>query len=166
MIKFMAQKGSGLMEVLVAMVILSIAILGFAALQMRAVNATDEALKRSDAIVILNGLAEKIRLNSSANYTVTIPSTVPACVASKNCSANNQALADLYNQSQIASAKGIQLGITNCPNTSTNQTRLCLLAAWNTTNPTIASGTTADNCIDSTTGKYISGSDCLLMEAY
>lgn len=37
-----AQKGVGMMEVLVAMVILSIAILGFVALQVRATAATDE----------------------------------------------------------------------------------------------------------------------------
>lgn len=47
------------------MVILSIAILGFVALQVRATAATDEALNRSDALVILNGLAEKIRINTT-----------------------------------------------------------------------------------------------------
>ena len=75
----MAQKGVGMMEVLVAMVILSIAILGFVALQVRATAATDEALNRSDSLVILNGLAEKIRINSTGNYKASIPNSAPPC---------------------------------------------------------------------------------------
>ena len=55
-----AQKGVGMMEVLVSIVILSIAILGFVALQVRATVATEEAIKRSDALIMLNGLAEKM----------------------------------------------------------------------------------------------------------
>ncbi len=62
------QKGVGLMEVLVAMLILAIAILGYAALQVRATTATEESMKRSDALIILNGLAEKIRLNPNGDY--------------------------------------------------------------------------------------------------
>ena len=38
------QKGVGLMEVLVAMLILAIAILGYAALQVRATTATEESM--------------------------------------------------------------------------------------------------------------------------
>lgn len=162
----MAQKGVGMMEVLVAMVILSIAILGFVALQVRATAATDEALNRSDSLVILNGLAEKIRINSTGNYKASIPNSAPPCIASKNCSSDNQALADLYNQKQFADTKGISLAVTNCVNTSSQQTRLCLIAAWGVTTATIAADTVENRCLNSSDGKYALDSHCLVLEAY
>ena len=39
-----SQKGVGLIEVMVAVLILAVAVLGFSALQMQAVKATDESL--------------------------------------------------------------------------------------------------------------------------
>ena len=161
-----AQKGVGMMEVLVAMVILSIAILGFVALQVRATAATDEALNRSDALVILNGLAEKIRINTTGNYKAAVPTTVPTCVAAKNCNSDKQALADLYAQKQFADTKGISLGVADCANTSSAQTRLCLIAAWDSTTATIGAGTVSDRCLNSTDGKYAPDSHCLVLEAY
>ena len=158
-----AQKGVGMMEVLVAMVILSIAILGFVALQVRATAATDEAL---NALVILNGLAEKIRINTTGNYKAAVPTTVPTCVAAKNCNSDNQALADLYAQKQFADTKGISLGVADCANTSSAQTRLCLIAAWDSTTATIGAGTVSDRCLNSTDGKYAPDSHCLVLEAY
>lgn len=161
-----AQKGVGMMEVLVSMLILTVAILGFVAVQVQATVATQEALKRSDAIVILNGLAEKIRLNSSANYNVSIPTSAPACLATSTCTSANQVAVDLYNQQALATTKFIKLGVSSCPNTSTAQARICLIAAWNDTTPTIAATTSTNRCLNSTDGKYASKSNCLVLEAY
>ena len=44
-----SQKGIGLIEVLVALMLLAIAVLGFTAMQMTAVKATDERLMRTRA---------------------------------------------------------------------------------------------------------------------
>lgn len=159
------QTGVGMMEVLVAMVILSIAILGFVALQVRATAATDEALNRSDALVILNGLAEKIRINTTGNYKAVIPTDIPTCVATKNCNSNNQALADLYAQKQFADTKGIRLGVVDCVNTSNQQSRLCLIAAWDSTQAEIAATTNLNRCLNND-GKYAVNSHCLVLEAY
>ena len=163
---YKVQKGVGMMEVLVSMLILSIAILGFVALQVRATAATDEALNRSDALIILNGLAEKIRLNSAGNYKAIIPTTPPACVATKNCDRDNQALADLFDQNSVADAKGIRLGVTDCVGTSSEQARLCLIAAWDSTAITIAATTIDNRCLNSDDGKYAPDSHCLVLEAY
>jgi type IV pilus assembly protein PilV len=170
------QRGVGLVEVLVAMLILSLAILGFVALQVRATVATEEALKRSDALILLNGLAEKIRLNSSANYRVAVPQSLPACAATQNCSPDQQALLDLYQQQQIASSKLIQIGVSGCPNTSSQQNRLCLIAAWNQTQPIIAARNVPNRCLNDNgsnqdslandAGKYADNPDCLVLEAY
>lgn len=159
------QKGVGMMEVLVSIMILSVAILGFVALQVRATVATEEAIKRSDSLIILNGLAEKMRLNPTNAYKNTIPTSEPACVASQDCDATNQALADLYQYSQLSATKNIALGIIDCPNTSSNQTRLCIVAGWNDTQPVLAASGSTGGCLSSN-GRYVDDSDCLVLEAY
>lgn len=159
------QYGVGMMEVLVAIVILSIAILGFVTLQVRATVATEEAIKRSDALVILHGLAEKIRLNSTGDYSQAIPIVKTECTLDSSCTSDEQALADLYEQQQFAKTKNIELGVVDCPNTSANQNRICLIAAWNETGAEVAGDDEANECLNSN-GKYLSNSDCLVLEAY
>ena len=56
-----SQKGIGLIEVLVALMLLAIAVLGFTAMQMTAVKATDESLMRTRALTVLRGAAEMMR---------------------------------------------------------------------------------------------------------
>ena len=58
------QYGMGLVEVLVALLLLAVAVLGFSAMQMTAVKATDESLMRTRALAIMRGGAEAIRANS------------------------------------------------------------------------------------------------------
>ncbi|WP_298141805.1 type IV pilus modification protein PilV [uncultured Acinetobacter sp.] len=170
-----AQRGVGLIEVLVAMLILSVAILGFVALQVRATVATEEALKRSDALILLNGLAEKIRVNSSGNYRVSIPTALPSCATTQDCNVDQQAQLDLYQQQQVANSKTIQIGVDFCPNTSAQQQRLCLIAAWNETQPVIAARSVehrclndngSDNAVALDAGRYANDPDCLVLEAY
>lgn len=64
------QQGVGLMEVLVAIFLLAIGVLGFSALQIRAIDASQEAADRSMAMNIARDLAERIRINKTAlvNY--------------------------------------------------------------------------------------------------
>ena len=57
------QLGVGLMEVLVALLILSIGVMGFIALQYRAVEATAESSARIQAINLARDLAERMRVN-------------------------------------------------------------------------------------------------------
>lgn len=160
-----AQKGMGMMEVLVSIVILSVAILGFVALQVRATVATEEAIKRSDALIMLNGLAEKMRINPSSAYASAIPAALPSCIATKDCIASDQALADLYTYNTLAQTKSISLGVIGCPNTSSKQSRICIVAAWNETKPTLAATGNSVGCINSN-GRYIDDADCLVLEAY
>ena len=57
------QHGVGLVEVLVAMLVLAIGVLGFVALQYRAVEATSESSYRVQAINTARDLAERVRVN-------------------------------------------------------------------------------------------------------
>lgn len=63
------QQGVGMIEVLVALILLAIGVLGFTALQLRAVDATNEAFNRIQAMNIARDLAERIRINP---YALTV----------------------------------------------------------------------------------------------
>lgn len=63
------QHGVGLVEVLVAVLLLSVAVLGFSALQVRAVSATDESLVRTKSLTIVRNLAEVMRAYPDAYVT-------------------------------------------------------------------------------------------------
>ncbi|ENW99195.1 type IV pilus modification protein PilV [Acinetobacter sp. CIP 101934] len=163
------QAGVGLMEVLISMIILAIAILGYSALHIKATAATEESIKRSDALIILNGLAEKIRLNPNGDYKEAIPEDLPDC--SNGCDADDQALYDLKQYSDAALTKGIAVGVIDCLNTSESQKRLCLIAAWNDTEAITdakvsSEAETPENACLKTDGKYVDESNCLVLEAY
>lgn len=57
----MHEQGIGLVEVLVAVLLLSVAVLGFSALQVRAISATDESLVRTKSLTVVRNLAEMMR---------------------------------------------------------------------------------------------------------
>lgn len=63
------QIGVGLVEVLVALLLLSVAVLGFSALQVRAISATDESLVRTKSLTIVRNLAEVMRSYPEAYVT-------------------------------------------------------------------------------------------------
>lgn len=65
----MYQHGVGLVEVLVAVLLLSVAVLGFSALQMRAINATDESLVRTKSLTLVRNLSEIMRAYPNAYVT-------------------------------------------------------------------------------------------------
>ena len=67
----MYQHGVGLVEVLVAVLLLSVAVLGFSVLQMRAINATDESLVRTKSLTLVRNLAEVMRAYPEAYVTVS-----------------------------------------------------------------------------------------------
>ena len=90
-----SQRGVGLMEVLIAILILAIGVLGYSALQIRAVEATTEALNRSQAMLVLRGLAENVRANAGLvdpTNSVTAQSYYQAAIKANNTSTAAAAL--------------------------------------------------------------------------
>lgn len=65
----MHEQGIGLVEVLVAVLLLSVAVLGFSALQVRAISATDESLVRTKSLTVVRNLAEVMRAYPEAYVT-------------------------------------------------------------------------------------------------
>ena len=68
-----AQRGVALIEVLIAFLILSVGLVGFSALQVRAVKATQSSLQRNDAAMLANSILESMRANRAAATAAALP---------------------------------------------------------------------------------------------
>lgn len=171
-------KGVGMIEVLVALLLLAIGVLGYVALQVRAVEASSEALMRSQAIMLMRGIAESMRANSSGQgfypgkvrgYTAfTADSDMQTKCLNAACTPEQAAAFDAYEAARVANALGISLTMDSCPGVQATASvkRQCLFAAWGRTTIS-ATETAADysNCMSSS-GVYESAATCLMMEAY
>lgn len=166
------QQGVGLMEVLVAIFLLAIGVLGFSALQIRAIDASQEAADRSMAMNIARDLAERIRINKTAlvNYKDAInkKDTQLGCLGDKtnylpDCNAEKMAKYDAMEVITKADSIGHTIKIYNCVGSNLN----CIYVAWGRTNTqTNNIDTAGDKCIDNSTGTYLVDSQCLVMEAF
>lgn len=161
------QKGVGLVEILVALLILAIGVLGFVALQYRAVEATSEASSRIQAISIARDLAERIRVNRFAVTTYESEIKTPAnqkayktnCFTS-TCSETDFADFDVAQVTNRAASFGMTMNIMNCQGNNNN--RSCVYVAWGDSSATNGTGTG-----DCTNGNaYNPASTCVIMEAY
>lgn len=99
---YKGKHGFTLLEVMIALVIFSIGLLGLAGLQGLTVKSNQIAFSRTVATQLAYDLADRIRNNKTANYAVTIPATAPtSCVTSSaSCSPSELANYDLYEWSQ------------------------------------------------------------------
>lgn len=75
------QSGLSLLEVLVAIVILSLGLLGMAGLQAAGLRASHSATYRAQAAQLANDMAERIRANlgQATSYGLTLAATAPSC---------------------------------------------------------------------------------------
>lgn len=160
------QVGIGLIEVLVAILLLSVAVLGFSALQLRAISATDESLVRTQALSIIRGLAENMRANSQQidTYQTTINDPTKTIESCTKCTAEQIAI----NESRMAFEQlknyGISVKMMTCPGTANFSQIKCVVAAWKDTKP-LMDNSDEDACADNN-GVYKSGSSCIIVETY
>lgn len=174
------QKGVGLIEVLVALLILALGVLGFAALQLRAIDAAQEATEQTVAMNTARDLAERMRINRTALTTyrttinaptiddsklkctsVTKVSAVPATTKKELpiCNAEEIAEHDATEILQKAKGYGQRIAVAGCVGSAMN----CIYVAWGDTTFPSAN---ISQCVDTTTGAYIANSKCLVMEAF
>lgn len=176
------QQGVGLVEVLVALLLLAVAVLGFSAMQMTAIKATEESVMRTRAMTIMRGGAEVMRANPSGiaafkaalNGTPIVTGiTKDSCLtndatfnANKNCSIEELATRDALLMKSYAADNDLQIAMipNGCPGTQGNQERQCFIASWGDTK-TELSASDANACayLD---GTYKNGAECFIMEAY
>lgn len=94
------QKGITIIEVLVAMLILAVGLLGMASLQVRSVQDTGNSNLRSVAIYLANDMADRIRANNTAmaagNYNSVAGASLTAnCLTTTGCSSAAMANHDM-----------------------------------------------------------------------
>lgn len=183
------QRGVGLVEVLVAVLLLSVAVLGFSALQLRAISATDESLVRTQAMSVIRGLAENMRANAlqldTYQATINAPDTIEPTILVSSCAslANSCTAKQIaVKEAKVAVAKlkeyGVEVSMTTCPGTASVSTSeiKCIVAAWgdtkaqldqlaDPTDPNDEGNIDAQACADES-GIYKSGSSCIIVEAY
>ena len=160
------QRGMGMIEILVALLILAIGILGFIALQYRALEASAESTSRVQAITLARDLAERMRVNrnSLTVYNQQLQDVSIQIGFAKNCFQNNctdTELAD-FDVAQVvksASSFGMTMNMIACPKTNNRQ---CIYIAWGDTSAT--NGTGIGDCTQDTS--YNNNSTCVIMEAY
>lgn len=70
-----AQEGMTLIEVLVALLILTVGLLGAAAIQLNALKYTDSARMTSQASFIAYDMMDRIRANAAADYSIAPPAS-------------------------------------------------------------------------------------------
>lgn len=185
-----SQHGVGLIEVMVALLLLAVAILGFSAMQLSAIKATDESLVRTQSISTIKTLSESMRIlpNSSSTYRTevnkiyqsnrssenefnvgsycesvdTYNTTASNCTTS-NCSVEQVVKYSVASVLKAACAKEIALNIEKCPDTSGVNERQCIIASWNRTKPTMQEE--KYSCTNAK-GSYKPSASCFIMEAY
>ena len=97
------EQGFTLIEVLIALVVLAVGLLGMASLMTSSLQSSQGAYRRSQASVMAYDLVERMRVNrsqaiSSNDYTLAsgaADSTAPSC-NSAGCTPQQQAQMDLY----------------------------------------------------------------------
>lgn len=148
-----SQMGVGLIEVMVAILLLAIGILGFVALQVRAVEATSDTSQQMKAIVIARDLAERMRANPQAvrsgYYHNANTSTSAAALTAKN---------DLLDITKQTQENGMSLLVSGCP---TDAVRQCIYIAWD---KTAINFNNKEACYQN--NQYVSQASCTFLEAY
>ena len=160
-----AQTGVGLVEVMVALLLLAVAILGYSALQGQAIKSTNESFERSQSLVMMRNIAEKIHANPFAieTYETQINDMDSITAPTTQCGLDGGAVTTLCTPVQLAEAESykIKLDLQNydfqiqmhpCPNTggtgadaATNiMFSYCLISAWGDTTATIGSDDETD----------------------
>ncbi len=116
-LKYKRQAAFSLMEVLITILVVSIGLLGFAALQINALNSSIDTFSRSQAVLLLEDASARIRNNRAYTYTDKIEAnaytnnsadfftwcdieknSIPkaSCAAGSSCTYSKLAKEDIY----------------------------------------------------------------------
>ncbi|WP_434352611.1 type IV pilus modification protein PilV [Psychrobacter sp. HD31] len=172
-----SQYGVGLIEVLVALLLLAIAVLGYSALQMTAIKLTNESAKRTTANLIMQQLGQTVRANPSAIHVFSnqINQRSSASVAKPNqlcgfelsssgtsnlCTAQQLAAAEAYVITKKTQQTGLTIQMIPCP-TNQRQGVYCAIIAWQNTLAIVGEGLNA--CVNHK-GVYHPNTTCLIAE--
>ena len=174
-----AERGFGLVEVMVSVLLLAVGVLGFIGLQTVSIDASSDGLVKSNIITLMRDASDRIRFNPTeigtyktelAKLDEAFESSGTAAEPSKTCldstcTPEEQAELDSYQAANRAYQAGFRLQMETCPGTENNgiMETECLIGSWGDTSPTVGSDSDVD-CIDASSGTYFRAADCLIME--
>lgn len=166
------QEGVSMLEILIALLITTIGLLGFAGLQSRALMATEDTYQRTQATSIAQEMIERMRMNgitgetqsyafgavaaytNAANWSGTIPTK--SCYAS-SCSVDDMALYDIGEiRRLVAAANNLPSGsaiVATCKSSASADDSICAYVAWGST--------TASDCAAK---KDVSVNECVMVQ--
>lgn len=160
------QQGTTLVEVLVSVLLLAVAVIGFAALQVRALSTTNTAVYRAQAVGIAQELGEKVRANYSqlAGYRGANWDALPA----QDCQAIACTPAQLVSydirSSKILAAAALPNGKVAARPCASVNALMCIYVSWN---ETTTANTGVANACGANSGSYASlAAECVIMEVY
>lgn len=174
------QPGVGMIEVLVSLLILAIAVLGFVGLQLKAIQVAQESTIKTQAIHFMQSISESMRVNhrGKAQYAISLntyaltdskPSAIQNC-NSELCTANEFARFEAYDIAQQADNFGIGLAIATCPGIAMtiaeSLKRFCIFSIWAETKFAGSANALDYSACMTDSGSYVSSSNCLMMESY
>jgi type IV pilus assembly protein PilV len=92
--------GFTLIEVMIAVLVLSVGLLGLAAMQAFGLRNNQEAYMRSQATILAGDIMERMRANiqgvNAGHYNLGTPSAVAACLTTTGCTAQQLAQQDMF----------------------------------------------------------------------
>lgn len=151
-----AQRGVGMVEILIALLVMSVGLLGYAGLQLRALNSTEEAHYRTQAMALAQDLSERIAANPEAMAVYTTAGNwqqlnpVPGkpigwddCLLA-SCDPDPMAQNDIFQiswQSALLLPAG-QAFVEECPASEA----VCVTMTWNETTPATCAPP-GDDCV-------------------
>ncbi|GAF57639.1 type IV fimbrial biogenesis protein PilV [Psychrobacter sp. JCM 18902] len=160
--KLSYQRGVGLIEVLVAVLLLSIAVLGFSALQVRAISATDESVVRTKSLTIIRNLAEVMRAYPEAyvkNGTAPPFESILSTEFSDLTAAERAAVVSTIQA--VVSSSATDSVVISYVKTNSDDTKT-------TISKTVSVDATGENCLSTTTktvgGKIVPKQTCTINE--
>ncbi|MCO5785374.1 type IV pilus modification protein PilV [Pseudomonas sp. G11-1] len=163
MIDQSSQRGVGMLEVLIALLVLAVGVLGFAGLQMTALSKSDEANYRAAAVLIVQDAIERFELNPSKRESYLTSNwgagsaggTPPADCITSACDADAVASWDI---AQLAwqAANLLPAGRVMASNCEFNNQLICVIVSWDEQDPAA--------CMDNSGLLVDEGSRCFVME--
>lgn len=152
------QRGVGMIEVLVAILILSTSLMALAAMQMRSLQYNQSAYFESQANMLVNDIVDRMRLNRGTSYNSGFGSTSGAPVVA-TIGANAVADVDQWNrliEARLPNGKG---SIACIPATAVNGTINCtIVIRWDNINNVTGAGSATSNAAENrTTLTYYAG---------
>ena len=146
---------------------------GFTALQLKAVDATDEAMSKIEAMNIARDVAERIRVNrgglatyvdelNKTTQTNITTSGLKKCLGDTVCTGTEMAKYDTAQIVSRAQSIAMQITLPNCQVVGAVD-RICIYIAWGDTKP-INHATDKQACTSG--GTYLPEAKCIVMELY